>query len=204
MRSFLQLLTLLVWVRNNSTDWVQNGWYETTVGTRWPVTVYTSLTNCPLSNSLVKGLVTNKHEGPGFNFSPVIASVTGCFLGAQWEFRRWSRQEQQISSIFSRSRPLMASAFFSFRSSDDQPLKENSKSLATQLTCTLFTRFLLYFHYRISPNVRYAIYTIGLRVANDSVWTKVFYRYQTETVPSEKKKLMYALTTSQNEVILKR
>lgn len=56
----------------------------------------------------------------------------------------------------------------------------------------------------ISPNVRYAIYTIGLRVANDSVWTKVFYRYQTETVPSEKKKLMYALTTSQNEVILKR
>lgn len=153
MRSFLQLLTLLVWVRNDSTDWVQNDWYETTVGTRWPVTVYTSLTNCPLSNSLVKGLVTNKHEDPGFNFSPVIASVTGCLLGAQWEFSRWSRQEQQISSIFSRSRPLMASAFFSFRSSDDQPLKENSKPLATQFICTLVTNdlniFLFYFTFTI-------------------------------------------------------
>lgn len=56
----------------------------------------------------------------------------------------------------------------------------------------------------ISPNVRYAIYAIGLREANDSTWTKVFNKYQAETVPSEKRKLMYALTSSRHEDILKR
>lgn len=56
----------------------------------------------------------------------------------------------------------------------------------------------------ISPNVRYAIYAIGLREASDSTWTKVFNKYQAETVPSEKRKLMYALTSSRHEDILKR
>ena len=59
-------------------------------------------------------------------------------------------------------------------------------------------------HFRIAPNLRSTVYSIGIKDANESTWMKVFNRFQTETVPSEKRKLMYALTNSRNEGILKR
>ncbi|XP_068711670.1 endoplasmic reticulum aminopeptidase 1-like isoform X2 [Montipora foliosa] len=56
----------------------------------------------------------------------------------------------------------------------------------------------------IAPNLRNAIYSIGIKDADDQTWNEVFHRYQTESVPSEKRKLMYALTCSRNQDILKR
>ncbi|XP_078360605.1 endoplasmic reticulum aminopeptidase 1-like [Oculina patagonica] len=56
----------------------------------------------------------------------------------------------------------------------------------------------------IAPNLRSTVYSIGIKDANDSTWMEVFKRFQSEAVPSEKRKLMYALTNSRNKGILTR
>ena len=60
------------------------------------------------------------------------------------------------------------------------------------------------FNSRVTPNLRNIVYSIGVKDADDATWTKVFHRFESETVPSEKRKLMYALTNSRDEGILRR
>ena len=61
-----------------------------------------------------------------------------------------------------------------------------------------------YFHCRIIPNLRNVVYSTGVRNADESTWDKVFNKYVTEKVPSEKRTLMYVLAESLNERLLSR
>jgi len=60
------------------------------------------------------------------------------------------------------------------------------------------------FNSRITPNLRNVVYSTGVRYADQATWDEVFQKFKSETVPSEKRKLMYALTNSRNEDILSR
>lgn len=57
---------------------------------------------------------------------------------------------------------------------------------------------------RIRPNLRNVVYSVGVKYADEQTWTEVFRRFQAEKVATEKRKLMYALTSSRNPGILKR
>ena len=52
--------------------------------------------------------------------------------------------------------------------------------------------------------MRNTIYSVGVKDASEETWNRVFHKYQTEPVPSEKRKLMYALSNSNNLAVLKR
>ena len=57
---------------------------------------------------------------------------------------------------------------------------------------------------RINPNLRNLVYSTGVKYADQATWDEVFQKFQSEPVPSEKRKLMYALTNSRNKDILNR
>ena len=59
-------------------------------------------------------------------------------------------------------------------------------------------------NYRITPNLRSTVYSLGVKDADEATWNKVFDRYLKETVPSEKRKLMYAVTNIRNKKILQK
>ncbi|KAL9985906.1 hypothetical protein ACROYT_G008359 [Oculina patagonica] len=83
-------------------------------------------------------------------------------------------------------------------------LPKNVRSLShTTKALQLFNGW-LYNNEPITPNLRNIIYSIGVKDANEATWNKVFERFQSETVPSEKRKLMYALTNSRDQGILTR
>lgn len=55
----------------------------------------------------------------------------------------------------------------------------------------------------IRPNLRNVVYSLGVKYADIKTWQKVFERFRKEQVATEKRKLMYALTSSRNPQILK-
>ncbi|XP_020619456.1 endoplasmic reticulum aminopeptidase 1-like isoform X1 [Orbicella faveolata] len=56
----------------------------------------------------------------------------------------------------------------------------------------------------ITPNLRNIVYSTGVKYADEATWDEVFGKFESEAVPSEKRKLMYALTNSRNKEILSR
>ena len=59
-------------------------------------------------------------------------------------------------------------------------------------------------NYRITPNLRSTVYSLGVKDADEATWNKVFDKYLKEPVPSEKRKLMYAVTNIRNKKILQK
>lgn len=57
---------------------------------------------------------------------------------------------------------------------------------------------------RIAPNLRSLVYATGIKKGKQEDWFFMFDKYMGEPVASEKKKLMYALTSSEDVNILRR
>ena len=64
--------------------------------------------------------------------------------------------------------------------------------------------YIYFLNSRIAPNLRNVVYSTGLKYADQETWDEVFRKFKSEPVPSEKRKLMYALTNSRDKDILQR
>lgn len=61
-----------------------------------------------------------------------------------------------------------------------------------------------FFNCRIPPNLCNVVLAAGVRNADEPTWNKVFKKFESETVPSMKRKLMYALTDTRNKELISR
>ena len=77
-------------------------------------------------------------------------------------------------------------------------------SPGTDFTCDYIISIYIFFYSRITPNLRNIVYSAGVKNADEATWDEVFQKFISESVPSEKRKLMYALTNSRNKEILSR
>ena len=57
--------------------------------------------------------------------------------------------------------------------------------------------------FRIKPNLRSAVYLGGIKYGGKKEWDFMFQRYKKTQYPSEQRKVMFALTDTQDKTILK-